>query len=121
VISDDDIKREFLAAGFTVKPGHDDLKPYVYKAAHRVLALAAAQRGLESRKAFEAYAAAKVMTALADERERWREVNALAQRLELAAGLLADENERLREALLKCKTCALPTEVRDLVRDALGA
>ena len=31
------------------------------------------------------------------------------------------EIQRLREALLKCKTCALPTEVRDLVRDALGA
>lgn len=40
MISNDDIKREFLAAGFTIKPGHDDLKPYVYDAARRVLALA---------------------------------------------------------------------------------
>ena len=40
MISNDDIKREFLAAGFTIKPGHDDLKSYVYDAARRVLALA---------------------------------------------------------------------------------
>ena len=39
-ISNDDIRREFLAAGFEIKPGHDDLKPYVYEAARRVLALA---------------------------------------------------------------------------------
>ncbi len=38
-ITDDDIRREFLAAGFTIKPGHDDLKPYVYEAARRILAL----------------------------------------------------------------------------------
>jgi hypothetical protein len=43
MISNDDIRREFLAAGFEVKPGHDDLKPYVYEAARRVLMLAAAQ------------------------------------------------------------------------------
>lgn len=43
MISHDDIKREFLAAGFTIKPGHDDLKPYVYEAARRLLALAAAE------------------------------------------------------------------------------
>ena len=41
-ITNADIRREFLAAGFTIKPGHDDLKPYVYEAARRVLALAAA-------------------------------------------------------------------------------
>lgn len=43
MISDADIKREFLAAGFTVKAGHEDLKPYVYEAARRILALAAAE------------------------------------------------------------------------------
>ncbi len=40
MISNEDIKREFLAAGFTIKPGNDDLKPYVYAAARRVLELA---------------------------------------------------------------------------------
>lgn len=39
-----------------------------------------------------------------------------------AAEQVAVERERcakLRQALLKCKTCALPTEVRDLVNAAL--
>ncbi len=40
-ITKDDIRREFLAAGFTIKPGQDDLKPYVYEAARRLLSLAA--------------------------------------------------------------------------------
>ena len=41
-ITNEDIRREFLAAGFTIKEGHTDLKPYVYEAARRILALAAA-------------------------------------------------------------------------------
>jgi len=36
--TDADIRRIFLANGFTVKPGESDLKPYVYRAA-RELAL----------------------------------------------------------------------------------
>lgn len=42
MIPDDDIRRVFLAAGFTVKPGQTDLKPYVYDAAHKLLELAVA-------------------------------------------------------------------------------
>lgn len=38
-ITNDDIRREFLAAGFTIK----DLRPHVYEAARRILALAAQQ------------------------------------------------------------------------------
>lgn len=38
---------------------------------------------------------------------------------EVAAG--RERIEALRQALLKCKTCALPTEVRDLVNAALRA
>jgi hypothetical protein len=41
-ITNDEIRREFLAAGFTIKPGCEDLKPYVYEAALRVIALAEA-------------------------------------------------------------------------------
>ena len=55
MISNDDIRREFIAAGFTIKDGCDDLKPYVYEAARRVLALAAAE----------------VARAVAAERDRW--------------------------------------------------
>lgn len=43
---------------------------------------------------------------------------------EAARAALAEEQERsevLRQALLKCKTCALPTEVRFLVNAALRA
>jgi hypothetical protein len=40
MIPKDDIRREFLDAGFTVKPGEPDLKPYVYEAATRLIALA---------------------------------------------------------------------------------
>lgn len=40
-ITDEQIRAAFLANGFTIKEGHDDLKPYVYAAARAVLALAA--------------------------------------------------------------------------------
>ena len=42
-MSDEQIKAVFLANGFTIKPGCDDLKPYVYKAARALLAAHAAQ------------------------------------------------------------------------------
>lgn len=64
MISNEDIKREFLAAGFTVEPGNDDLNPCVYEAARRVLALVAADRA----------------AAVAEERQRW--VRLLGQRLD---------------------------------------
>ena len=53
VVSDEQIKAVFLANGFTIKPGCDDLKPYVYKAARALLAASAefaaqqTQHGLE--------------------------------------------------------------------------
>jgi hypothetical protein len=37
MVTDAEIKAIFLAAGFTVKPGHDDLKPYVYEAARELI------------------------------------------------------------------------------------
>lgn len=37
-VSDAQIKAVFLANGFTIKPGCDDLKPYVYQAARALLA-----------------------------------------------------------------------------------
>ncbi len=40
-ITDDDIRRVFLANGFTVKEGQTDLKPYVFAAARALLELAA--------------------------------------------------------------------------------
>jgi hypothetical protein len=36
--TNDQIRAVFLAHGFTIKPGHDDLKPYVYEAARALLA-----------------------------------------------------------------------------------
>ncbi len=39
-ITDADIQRIMLNHGYTVKPGHDDLKPYVYAAARELIALA---------------------------------------------------------------------------------
>jgi hypothetical protein len=36
ILSDDEIRALFIAAGFTVKDGHADLKPYVYAAARAV-------------------------------------------------------------------------------------
>ena len=50
-MSDEQIKAVFLANGFTIKPGCDDLKPYVYKAARALLALvrAAAEIGKVTR------------------------------------------------------------------------
>lgn len=39
-ITDDQIREVFLKAGFTIKPGQDDLKPYVFEAARALLALA---------------------------------------------------------------------------------
>lgn len=39
VVSDEQIKAVFLANGFTIKPGCDDLKPYVYAAARALLAV----------------------------------------------------------------------------------
>ena len=41
MITDKQIREVFLAHGFTIKPGCDDLKPYVYAAAKALLALAA--------------------------------------------------------------------------------
>jgi hypothetical protein len=38
-LSDDDIRAVFLAHGFTIKPGCDDLKPYVYEAARAAIDL----------------------------------------------------------------------------------
>ena len=38
-LSDEQIRAVFLANGFTIKPGCDDLKPYVYKAARALLAV----------------------------------------------------------------------------------
>lgn len=43
MITDDDIRSVFLAAGFTIKPGNDDLKPYVFEAGRKLAALAVAQ------------------------------------------------------------------------------
>lgn len=40
ILPDDTIRAVFLANGFKIKPGHDDLKPYVYQAARALLALA---------------------------------------------------------------------------------
>jgi hypothetical protein len=37
-VTDEQIRDVFLAAGFEIKPGHDDLKPYVYQAARDLLA-----------------------------------------------------------------------------------
>ena len=37
VISDDKIREIFIANGFTIKEGLDDLKPYVYAAAHALI------------------------------------------------------------------------------------
>ena len=38
-LSDAEIREVFLANGFTIKDGHDDLKPYVYDAARAALTL----------------------------------------------------------------------------------
>ena len=38
VPSDAEIREVFLANGFTIKPGHDDLKPYVYQSARALIA-----------------------------------------------------------------------------------
>lgn len=43
-ITDAQIREVFTAAGFTIKPSEIDLRPYVYKAARDLLALADAQR-----------------------------------------------------------------------------
>jgi hypothetical protein len=43
-ITDAQIREVFLAAGFTIKPGETDLRPYVYKAARDLIALAFAQQ-----------------------------------------------------------------------------
>lgn len=45
VLSKDEIREVFLANGFTIKPGHDDLKPYVYEAAREIIALAQGRAG----------------------------------------------------------------------------
>lgn len=37
-LTDDDIRRIFMANGFTIKEGQSDLKPYVYAAARAILA-----------------------------------------------------------------------------------
>lgn len=41
-VSDDDIRRVFLANGFTIKDGQTDLKPYVFDAAYALLGITAA-------------------------------------------------------------------------------
>lgn len=38
-VTDSMIREAFLANGFTIKEGHNDLKPYVYAAARAILAL----------------------------------------------------------------------------------
>lgn len=43
-MTNDQIRTVFLASGFTVKEGQTDLKPYVYKAARALLALANTER-----------------------------------------------------------------------------
>lgn len=42
-VTDDTIRRVFMAHGFTIKEGQTDLKPYVFQAARALLAAAAAQ------------------------------------------------------------------------------
>ena len=46
-INREQIKQVFLAHGFTVKPGQDDLKEYVYAAAEALIAQAQAAPGAE--------------------------------------------------------------------------
>ena len=38
----DTVRKIFLSSGFEIKPGHEDLKPYVYAAAKRLMADAVA-------------------------------------------------------------------------------
>lgn len=45
VPSDAEIREVFLANGFVIKDGHDDLKPYVYDAARALLALCGQRKG----------------------------------------------------------------------------
>jgi len=45
-VSDEEIREVFLANGFTLKPGHIDLKPYVFSAARALLALRPAREPL---------------------------------------------------------------------------
>ncbi len=85
MIPDADIKREFLAAGFTVEPGNDDLKPYVYEAAHRVLALQEAAL-----------------------RERWRDLLRTPHRM---AGGCPDEVAGEGSRDLDCPACRLMQEL----------
>lgn len=47
MITNDDIREVFLAAGFTVKEGQADLKPYVFQAARMLLALKASRDAAE--------------------------------------------------------------------------
>lgn len=41
--SDAEIREVFLANGFTIRPGHGDLKPYVYQAARALITRYGAQ------------------------------------------------------------------------------
>lgn len=47
MITNDDIREIFLAAGFTIKEGQTDLKPYVFNAARMLLALKASRDAAE--------------------------------------------------------------------------
>lgn len=53
-VTDADIRKIFIAAGFTIKEGQADLKPYVYTAAHALLDRAAVQ-GSEDKRDAERY------------------------------------------------------------------
>ena len=44
-LTKDEIRDVFLAAGFTIKEGHPDLKPYVFKAADDLIAALRAKGG----------------------------------------------------------------------------
>ena len=52
-MSDEQIKAVFLANGFTIKPGCDDLKPYVYAAARALLAISDAEVGKSTTRTSE--------------------------------------------------------------------
>ncbi len=77
---------------------HAGLGPLLAEADMEALAAVAHQAGLDG---IDLHALARVLdaaqrVAAAAERERWREINAMAERLEQMAPKLADENERLR-------------------------
>jgi hypothetical protein len=99
-VSDDTIRAVFIANGFEIKPGYNDLKPYVYAAARALLAHAAEAQEDEIQRLQQALIDASEALKDADEHIRYYGPNPYQKGWD-------DDAEQMRVAAEKAAAAAM--------------